>query len=313
MAQASGVLPRLAGALPGSSSSAHTQAGTRLGLGRRADRDIATACRVLGASFAGFFDGIVIHQLLQWHHMLCPNDECMPHSLAVMEAMEIPDGLFHAACFLANLLGLWLLLLAVKQRVRGSVPPDTRTSPGGSTGTGTRASSSVNARHFGSRNNDDLATSFASWTWARCAGWMLQGGGAFQIVEGTVDHLILRIHRVRPRSTMPLAWDLGFLAAGAAILVLGAWMASDISARISPGGYSRVEECDSESGGSHEAEQSAEYGCRQSTTVQAAWECPDEAGLQMGGAVGDLPVLAMDARPATPAAAQLRRRSQDLQ
>jgi len=46
------------------------------------------------------------------------------------------------------------------------------------------------------------------------------GWGAFNLVEGIVDHHILTIHHVRDDVGAPLGWDLAFLALGA-ILVLG--------------------------------------------------------------------------------------------
>jgi len=51
-------------------------------------------------------------------------------------------------------------------------------------------------------------------------GWMLAGWGIFNVVEGIVDHLILTIHHVREGGS-ELAWDLGFLAFGLALVVVG--------------------------------------------------------------------------------------------
>jgi uncharacterized membrane protein len=53
-------------------------------------------------------------------------------------------------------------------------------------------------------------------------GWMLAGWGIFNLVEGVIDHLLLGIHHVRGES---LAWDLGFLAFGAALCVGGVLLA----------------------------------------------------------------------------------------
>ena len=63
----------------------------------------ARAALVLGAGIGGFVDGIVIHQLLGWHHMLSgwyPDD---PHR------NMIGDGLFHLLCLLLVLPGVALL------------------------------------------------------------------------------------------------------------------------------------------------------------------------------------------------------------
>ena len=54
-------------------------------------------------------------------------------------------------------------------------------------------------------------------------GAMLVGFGAFNLVEGIIDHQILGIHHVN--ETVPreqwIYWDLGFLAWGAAMVVFG--------------------------------------------------------------------------------------------
>ncbi len=37
---------------------------------------------ILGLGLGGFFDGIVLHQILQWHHLICVTAHCQPLSLA---------------------------------------------------------------------------------------------------------------------------------------------------------------------------------------------------------------------------------------
>ena len=59
---------------------------------------------VLGMGFGGLADGIVLHQILGWHHLVCFNTHCVPASVAELEHENTQDGFFH--------LGLWLLLLA---------------------------------------------------------------------------------------------------------------------------------------------------------------------------------------------------------
>lgn len=51
-------------------------------------------------------------------------------------------------------------------------------------------------------------------------GGILAGWGVFNLVEGVVDHQVLGIHHVRPGPDQ-LAYDLAFLASGAALLVIG--------------------------------------------------------------------------------------------
>lgn len=61
------------------------------------------AAGLLGFALGGFFDGILLHQLLQWHHFL---------SLVPGEAMRdirnqiLADGLFHVAVYILAVIGL---------------------------------------------------------------------------------------------------------------------------------------------------------------------------------------------------------------
>jgi uncharacterized membrane protein len=58
---------------------------------------------LLGVGLGAFVDGIVLHQLLRWHHLLSSR----PH--VSLSANLIADGVFHAGAWLAVLVGvLWL-------------------------------------------------------------------------------------------------------------------------------------------------------------------------------------------------------------
>jgi uncharacterized membrane protein len=63
---------------------------------------------LLGLGLGGFFDGIVLHQILQWHHMATsagyPAD-----SLANLQLNVMLDGLFHAATYVFTAAGLFIL------------------------------------------------------------------------------------------------------------------------------------------------------------------------------------------------------------
>jgi uncharacterized membrane protein len=50
---------------------------------------------------------------------------------------------------------------------------------------------------------------------------LLVGWGAFNIVEGVVDHHLLTVHHVRDDVADPLAWDVSFLAISAVLLSIG--------------------------------------------------------------------------------------------
>jgi uncharacterized membrane protein len=62
---------------------------------------------LLGVGLGGFVDGIVLHQILQWHHMISETDP--PTTLAGLEANTVADGLFHAATWIAVVAGVALL------------------------------------------------------------------------------------------------------------------------------------------------------------------------------------------------------------
>jgi uncharacterized membrane protein len=67
---------------------------------------IFPAALVLGIGLGGFFDGILLHQVLQWHHLL---------SLVPGEAFRdlgtqiLADGLFHVLMYAITASGLWML------------------------------------------------------------------------------------------------------------------------------------------------------------------------------------------------------------
>lgn len=63
---------------------------------------------LLGLGMGGFFDGIVFHQLLQWHHMVS-NTHISATDIGGLRVNVFLDGLFHAATYLFTLAGLVLL------------------------------------------------------------------------------------------------------------------------------------------------------------------------------------------------------------
>ena len=76
---------------------------------------------LLGMGLGGFVDGIVLHQLLQWHHMLTHTEQGNPKSVPGLELNTLADGLFHAA--------MWVLvaaaaLLTIRARRNATLSPD---------------------------------------------------------------------------------------------------------------------------------------------------------------------------------------------
>lgn len=47
------------------------------------------------------------------------------------------------------------------------------------------------------------------------------GWGLFNVIEGIIDHQLLGVHHVYEYTASKLPWDLGFLAFGVLLLVLG--------------------------------------------------------------------------------------------
>jgi uncharacterized membrane protein len=64
---------------------------------------------LLGIGLGGFLDGIVLHQLLQWHHMLTSEGSYPSDTVAGLETNTLWDGLFHVSTWVAVAVGLWLL------------------------------------------------------------------------------------------------------------------------------------------------------------------------------------------------------------
>jgi uncharacterized membrane protein len=71
---------------------------------------------VLGIGLGGFLDGIVLHQLLQWHHLISSTEAGDTTSVSGLEANTLADGLFHAATWLLTAAGLWWLWRSVSRR-----------------------------------------------------------------------------------------------------------------------------------------------------------------------------------------------------
>ncbi|MEZ4869128.1 MAG: DUF2243 domain-containing protein [Caldilineaceae bacterium] len=61
-----------------------------------------------GLGLGGFFDGIVLHQVLQWHHMVTSAGYPV-NSVANLKFNTRLDGLFHATTYLFVVVGLVLL------------------------------------------------------------------------------------------------------------------------------------------------------------------------------------------------------------
>ena len=59
---------------------------------------------LLGLGLGGFVDGIVLHQILQWHHLVSDVEAYPTTTVAGLEVNTLADGFFHLA--------MWVLVLA---------------------------------------------------------------------------------------------------------------------------------------------------------------------------------------------------------
>lgn len=128
---------------------------------------------LLGIGLGAFVDGIVLHQILQWHHMLTGLPSYPATTVEGLQVNTLWDGLFHAAAWVFVTVGLSLLWRARPARAGRSL-----------------------------------------------VGLLLAGWGAFNLVEGIVNHHLLGIHHVRAGPN-ELLWDVSFLALGALLLLAG--------------------------------------------------------------------------------------------
>lgn len=78
------------------------------------EREFPTLAGIfLGLGIGGCFDGIVLHQLLQWHHLL--SSVYPPQTLANLQYNTFWDGLFHTVTYIFVAIGLALLWHRVRQ------------------------------------------------------------------------------------------------------------------------------------------------------------------------------------------------------
>ena len=80
---------------------------------RESERNAITRPRLpgirLGIGLGGFVDGIVLHQILQWHHMLSGEGSFAKTTVGGLEDDTLADGLFHAGTWLAVAAGIYFL------------------------------------------------------------------------------------------------------------------------------------------------------------------------------------------------------------
>jgi uncharacterized membrane protein len=72
--------------------------------GERRSHRATMAGLLIGVGMGGFVDGIVLHQIAQWHQML--SNIVPPHTMDTMRVNMTWDGLFHALTWVVTLVGI---------------------------------------------------------------------------------------------------------------------------------------------------------------------------------------------------------------
>ncbi|WP_187260890.1 DUF2243 domain-containing protein [Pontibacter beigongshangensis] len=75
---------------------------------------LIAAATLIGVGMGGFIDGIVLHQILQWHQMLTA--KLPPDTVINKEVNMFWDGIFHAFTWLTTAAGILLLWRLVYNR-----------------------------------------------------------------------------------------------------------------------------------------------------------------------------------------------------
>lgn len=137
---------------------------------------LATTAMILGIGIGGFIDGIVLHQILQWHEML--SNKIPPTNYVGKSVNMFWDGIFHAFTLIVTLVGIILLWKLLHRK-------------------------DINRSGY------------------LLSGGMLTGWGLFNIVEGIIDHHLLKLHNVREISSKPEMWNFGFLGLSVILILAG--------------------------------------------------------------------------------------------
>jgi uncharacterized membrane protein len=73
---------------------------------------------VLGLGLGGFFDGIVLHQIFGWHHLVCTTDTCQVETVQALKEQNTQDGFFHLATWILTGIGVAMLFSAARERAQ---------------------------------------------------------------------------------------------------------------------------------------------------------------------------------------------------
>jgi len=138
---------------------------------------------VLGVGLGGFIDGIVFHQILQWHEMFSAQID--PTDYVGKSINMYWDGVFHFLCLIVVLIGIIMLWRLPNM-------------------------------HQINRSKRLLF------------GGLLMGWAIFNTLEGTLNHLLLKVHHVLEYTDEKTSADLIFLASSLLIFLIGLFMVNTL-------------------------------------------------------------------------------------
>ena len=149
---------------------------------------LITAAMILGIGIGGFIDGIIFHQILQWHEMI--SNKIPPITIDAKSVNMFWDGIFHAFNLIVVITGILLLWKSSK------------------------------------RKDIDKSGNLL-------IGGLFSGWGLFNIVEGVIDHHLLKLHNVREITGNIDIWNYGFLFFSVILLIAGYFLTAKKTIKMS--------------------------------------------------------------------------------
>ncbi|RYG12541.1 MAG: DUF2243 domain-containing protein [Chitinophagaceae bacterium] len=142
---------------------------------------------ILGIGIGGFIDGIVFHQILQWHQMLSAKITIADYIGKSVNMFW--DGIFHLFCLMVLMVGIFKLWQLNKRTL-------------------------------------------LNFSMKLLIGGMLIGWAIFNVVEGLINHHLLKLHNVREQTLAPENANIFFLAASVILFFIGLLLVNSVSIRL---------------------------------------------------------------------------------
>jgi len=75
---------------------------------------------LIGVGVGGIVDGVVLHQILQWHHLLTSTGDHPATTVAGLETNTLADGMFHLAALIVLLVAVSMLWRRIRDGARAT-------------------------------------------------------------------------------------------------------------------------------------------------------------------------------------------------